>query len=129
MSRHPRLELNAVGPFYTTGECLACTMPEAEAPECLAPLSDDNNYHTYFLRQPETSEEIERVCVAAEVCCVSAIRYSGNEQTIIRRLGNREEYCDNLLPGGPVRFPWETDEQWAVANGQARRPWWRFWRK
>src|SRR4051812_627825 len=124
---HARFEKNASGPFYTTGECLACALPEAEAPECLAPLEGDN-LDTYFLRQPQTDEEVEHVCVAAEVCCVAAIRYGGKDPAIIRRLGNRADYCDHLLPGGPVRFPWETEEQWAKVTWTAR-PWWRFWRK
>jgi hypothetical protein len=126
MTRPARLELNAPGQFYTTGECLACALPEAEAPECLAPL-DDDNYHTYFRRQPTTEQEIEHACAAALVCCVAAIRYGGNDPAIIQRLGNREKYCDNPLPGGPVRFSWETDEQWAKVTKQGR-PWWQFWR-
>ncbi len=86
-----RCPKNVPGDFYTTGECLACGLPEHEAPECLAPL-DDTNYETYFIRQPATSEEVERVCSAAEVCCVDAIRYCGADAAIRARLGPR--YCD-----------------------------------
>ena len=93
----PRFHKNVPGWFYTTGECLACGIPEAAAPECLAPL-DDQNSDTYFVRQPETPEEIEHVCVAAETCCVDAIRYSGTDEKIIRRLGNDPVRCDHLLP-------------------------------
>ena len=53
--QHPkRCPLNAPGPFYTMGECLACEAPEAEAPDLLAPLTG-GNYTTYFVRQPETA--------------------------------------------------------------------------
>jgi len=122
--RHVRFPKNVAGPFYTTGTCLACAAPEAEAPELLAPLSDDN-YETYFVRQPSTPEEIEKACRAIEVCCVAALRYGGQDPAVIRRLGNRQEYCDTLLPEGPVRLSWESDVQW-----QAVRPrqWWEFWR-
>ena len=57
---HPRLDKNAPGAFYTTGQCLACGTPEAEAPMLLAPLAADN-WDTYFVRQPETLEEVEIV--------------------------------------------------------------------
>src|SRR5690349_11179120 len=127
----PRLEKNASGQFYTTGECLSCGAPEVEAPELLAPL-DDDNYDTYFVRQPTTPEEIEHACRAAEVCCASAIRYSGTDAAILRRLGNRPDTCDHLLPGGPVRLPWERDEQWQKVHDEwlrSSRRWWQFWRR
>ena len=79
---YPRFPKNAPGPFYTTGECLACSLPEQEAPDLLAPL-DDANSDTYFVRQPETLEEIQKACDAAHVCCVSAIRYGGSDPEIV----------------------------------------------
>jgi hypothetical protein len=120
--RFPR---NAPGAFYTTGACLACAAPEAEAPDLLAPLTDEN-YDTYFVRQPSTPDEIERACRAIEVCCVAALRYGGHDPAIIRRLGNRPQYCDTILPEGPVRFPWESDAQWRAVSP---RKWWQLWRK
>lgn len=127
MNKEPshRFEKNATGPFYTTGDCLACAAPEDEAPDLLAPLEGDN-YDTYFVRQPETPEEIERTCRALEVCCVAALRYGGTDPAIIRRLGNDPEYCDNLLPGGPIPRP-----DWLAERREAARkkPWWQFWRR
>ncbi|MDQ6770041.1 MAG: ferredoxin [Gemmatimonadota bacterium] len=123
-----RFDKNAPGDWYTTAtNCMACGAPEAEAPELLARLEADN-YDTYFLRQPETAEEVEQACRAAEVCCLSAIRYGGTDVRIIRRLGNRAEYCDYLLTGGPVRFAWETDAQWEATQPSTAR-WWRLWRR
>ncbi len=123
-STHVRFPKNASGPFYTTGTCLACGAPEDEAPELLAPLTDEN-YDTYFIRQPSTPEEAEKACRAIEVCCVAALRYGGQDTAIIRRLGNRPAYCDTLLPEGPVRLPWESHEQWRAVRP---RKWWQFWR-
>ena len=127
---HPRLPQNAPGPFYGTGNCTACGTPEAEAPELLAPLTDEN-WETFFVRQPETPEEVERACRAVEVCCLMALRYGGNDPTIIRRLGNRPDYCDHLLPGGAVRMPGENDYSWAQAQGHPPLPpvrprWWHW---
>jgi ferredoxin len=94
-----RLAKNAPGPFYTTGDCLACGLPEQEAPELLAEL-DANNADTYFVRQPETPEEVERACRALKSCCIPALRYGGKDRAIITRLGNDPKYCDHVLGDG-----------------------------
>ena len=108
-TRH-RFRKNVPGPFYTTGDCLACDAPEQEAPDLLAPLTGDN-LDTYFVRQPTTPDEIERACRALEVCCLVALRYGGTDPKIIRRLGNEPDYCDRLLPGGPFpRHDWLAEE-------------------
>src|SRR5581483_10040891 len=122
-----RLNKNVPGPFYTTGECMACTLPEGEAPDLLAPLEGED-MDTYFLRQPQTAEEIDRACSAALVCCVNAIRYGGHDPAIIRQLGNRSAYCDHILPGGPISFPWES-EKISAQESDEYRPWWKFWSK
>jgi hypothetical protein len=99
---HPRrCPLNVAGPFYTTGDCLACEAPEAEAPELLAPLKE-GNYTTYFVKQPHTAEEVERACKAIESCCVADLRYGGQDRSIIQRLGNRSDHSDFVLRDGKL---------------------------
>jgi hypothetical protein len=49
----PRMAKNVPGPFYTTGQCLACGAPEHEAPELFASL-DDGNY------EPTSSASLTR---------------------------------------------------------------------
>lgn len=111
-----RFYKNIAGDFYTTGECLSCDLPEREAPSCLA-QHDVNNGDTYFIKQPETPEEVESICWAAYVCCNDAIRYGGTDPSIIRQMGNRPDYCDHLLLGGPIRTPMdEQREQQRLAN-------------
>jgi hypothetical protein len=100
-----RFEKNIPGPFYTTGQCMACGAPEVEAPDLLAPLEGDN-LDTYFVKQPNTPDEIERACRALISCCASALRYCGTDPAIIRRLGNTPTYCDQVL---------------------SRQEWWQFW--
>ena len=96
-----RCPLNAPGPFYTCGHCLACEAPEHEAPDLLAELGPGNST-TYFVRQPRTTEEIERACRAALVCCMDDLRYGGTDPKIITRLRNNPEVCDHLLvPSSP----------------------------
>ena len=100
---HPeRFPKNAPGPFYTLGDidsegswcgrCLSCNVPEEEAPTLLAPLTETNS-DTYFVRQPETDEEVEQACCAIEVCCVDALRYGGRDPKIIARL-SKTGNCD-----------------------------------
>lgn len=98
-----RCPLNVVGPFYTCGDCLACEAPETEAPDLLAELGAGNST-TYFVRQPQTAEEIERACRAAMVCCVADVRYGGTGPQIITRLGNDPLYCDHLLVDSSPRL-------------------------
>jgi hypothetical protein len=100
--QHPkRCPLNAPGPFYTMGQCMACEAPEAEAPDLLAPLTG-GNYTTYFVRQPETPDEVERACRAIQVCCVMDLRYGGTDRTVIERLGNDPVACDHVIRDGQV---------------------------
>ena len=119
-SRH-RLRKNVPGPFYTTGDCLACGAPEEVAPDLLAPLTH-NNSDTYFVRQPSTNFEVERACRALEVCCTAALRYGGADPYIIRRLGNDPDYCDHLLPGGPIPRPDWIWEQSTSSNTEDAEP-------
>lgn len=91
-----RLAKNAPGAWYTTGACLACGLPEATAPMVFAPLGDEN-WQTWFVRQPATAAEAELACRAAVGCCVADVRYGGRNRAIIRRLGNHPLYCDNVV--------------------------------
>jgi hypothetical protein len=111
---HPlRFPKNADGPFYTTGyqcpetsnksaplawcsDCLWCGAPELEAPDLLAPLTDEN-LNSYFIQQPRTDDEIERACRALSVCCTAAFRYGGKDRRIIQRLGNDPGFCDYIV--------------------------------
>jgi ferredoxin len=121
----PHLEKNVSGPFYTTGECLACGIPEHEAPELFAPL-DDDNYQTYFVRQPVTSAEVERACRAAEGCCVGAVRYGGQDAAIIRRLGNTHDYCDYIVADNEDL---KLLDHWPLQPARRKRKfWWQFWK-
>ena len=92
-----RCPLNVAGPFYTSGDCLACHLPEDVAPDLLAPLTNENHV-THFVKQPQTPDEIERACKAIEVCCVADLRYGGTDISIIERLkGNN---CDHAIRKG-----------------------------
>jgi len=124
----PRHQRNVDGPFYTTGGCLACGAPEAEAPHLLAELAD-GQLETFFVRQPETPEDVEAACRAAQVCCVSSLRYGGRDPAIIHRLGNTPELCDYLVQETgaivPAPLPWPPLPltPWQRLIARVRRVW------
>lgn len=92
----PRHELNVEGDFYVEKDsCILCGAPEVEALGLMA-HSDGG---CYFIRQPETDEEIEQAINAIAVSCVSAVRYGGIDQKIIKKLYslNLESECDYKL--------------------------------
>jgi hypothetical protein len=91
-----RCPLNAPGDFYSVGNCLACGLPEGEAPDLLAPLNEQNNI-THLVRQPQTPDDIERACRAVRCCCVQDLRYGGQNLEIIHLLGNDPDYCDYII--------------------------------
>ena len=123
-----RLSKNVPGDFYTNGECLACELPEMEAPELLAPLTG-NNYDTYFVKQPETKEELDKAISACEVCCVSALRYGGKDKEILNRLDS--DCCDykidsfnNIIPNNKTELIKSTP---IVEGHSEKKRWWKFW--
>jgi hypothetical protein len=69
----------------TPAPCIACTAPELAAPELMA-HDEDDGYHCYFRRQPETPSEVEHAILAVHVSCCGAVQYGGTDPTIIGRL-------------------------------------------
>ena len=102
MEKHPDAR-NAPGDFYVgAGECITCGAPEHEAPD-LIHTEDDG---CYFFKQPRTPEELERAVRAVCVSCCGAVRYGGEDQTILDRL--------------------EQLERKSPCNVE-KTPWWKFW--
>jgi Na+-translocating ferredoxin:NAD+ oxidoreductase RNF subunit RnfB len=97
------------GPFYVIkGHCILCALPPETAPRN---ITWDEQFersgcvgcpnHCRIERQPQTSEELERVIEAACGSCVEAIRYCGTDAKILarfRELGY-ERLCDAITRG------------------------------
>lgn len=66
-----------------------------EAPILLSPVTDDDP-DTYFIKQPSSAKEIRQAICAMDVCCVSAVRYRGNDPEILKRAD--PDACDNMRP-------------------------------
>jgi len=85
MKQPRRFPLNVAGDFYVEdGVCMVCAAPEAEAPELMA--HEPGRGHCYFVKQPTTSDELERAVMAVAVSCCQAVRYAGSDPRVIRRL-------------------------------------------
>jgi hypothetical protein len=102
---HPsRAKENVDGPFYAVAigcDC-GCMLPESIAPDLLGTLGRPS-YQTYFRRQPETPDEIDRACEAIEICPIHDLRYGGKDPAILKRLP--ESQCDfRLLEDGRVEL-------------------------
>ncbi len=98
-----RNPLNVDGLFYTEANiCLACLLPEAEAPELLGfeENLDNPEYGCFFKKQPETLKELEHAFMAMAVSCMDGLRYGGTDPAILRRLRElgMEGQCDFPLP-------------------------------
>src|SRR5215210_3939582 len=74
----------AVGPFYIeAGCCLLCGVPESIAPELFHTGEDQ----CFLIRQPASRAEIGKAIEAMWSSEVDCIRYSGNDLSILKRLG------------------------------------------
>ena len=98
MNNQGRYPLNSVGDFYVENDlCICCTAPEHEAPDLMAhDPKAPGGYHCYFKRQPSTPEELQRAVMAVRVGCCGAVRYGGQDRTIIEQLGNDSDTCDYI---------------------------------
>jgi hypothetical protein len=92
---------NAPGPFYVVaGGCIGCRddfgfddalWEQAEFMDLRG--EPDRRDHCRFHRQPETPQEVQLACVVVRRCSVQAIRYAGNDKTILDRI-SEPEACD-----------------------------------
>ena len=87
------------GDFYIgNGECITCGAPQAEAPDIIEHGEDG---HCYFKKQPQTETELDQAISAMMVSCISALRYGGTEEKILKRLyeDGMADLCDNIPEG------------------------------
>lgn len=92
-----RHHLNVPGDFYTEKDaCTLCGAPEDQA----MGLMKSSYEGCYFVRQPQTEQEIEYAITAVAVSCVGAVRYGGTDLEIIKKLHalGSENECDHFIP-------------------------------
>ena len=102
-----RVPENAPGDFYVVADtCLRCCLPHAQAPELMNDCKVEFR-ECYFRRQPATAEEVDHAIREIWVSELSCLRYGGTDQSIIRRLHERDcgNCCDHPLLDSPVTPP------------------------
>lgn len=106
-------DLSAQGDFYNEGDCLVCGAPHAEAPTLIDYAPDGR---CYFKKQPQNEAELDQAIGALWVSCISAIRYRGTDEALLKRLyeNGLADSCDYrpqqeypLLIRDRVRFNFE----------------------
>jgi hypothetical protein len=86
----------ATGGFYVEEECwMSCGVPQSIAPE-LVGWRNEEQASCYWLRQPETAEEVDRAIKIIHAQELGCHRYSGNDPAILKRLPRAE--CDFYHP-------------------------------
>src|SRR5262245_21900427 len=94
--RHPR---NAPGHFYVAdGECMACMVPEAVAPDLMGFHDSPELSHCFFARQPRGEAEVRAALDAMHASCCGALRYAGTDRDVLaelKRLGLAAQ-CDHV---------------------------------
>ncbi|PCJ35821.1 MAG: hypothetical protein COA99_13650 [Moraxellaceae bacterium] len=100
-----RAKENVEGPFYTVdiGSDCGCLLPEETAPT-LVKTTEDRRGQTYFIKQPETEEELIDAIEAVNICDIHDVRYGGKDPKIIRAI--EEGKSDFIIKkGGDVVLP------------------------
>ena len=85
---HTRHHLNVAGPFYVEdGCCTRCGVPDVTAPE----LFGEADYTCFVKRQPETTDEVDRMVRAMITSEVGCIRYGGVDaaESFVSHLGSQ----------------------------------------
>ncbi|MEA2735242.1 MAG: hypothetical protein QOE14_1693 [Humisphaera sp.] len=129
-----RVPENAPGDFYVmAGSCTRCCLVHGEAPDLLNDPQQSFE-ECYFRRQPHTPEEIDRAISAISVSEMAALRYGGNDPTIVAKLRAAKcgAQCDQTDEGQAwLRAMAEATEKWRARAEAERLPlekrasWWR----
>ncbi len=88
---------NAPGPFYVVkDECMACGAPEMEAGDL---MSHDSTSQCFFVRQPQSADDINAAIRGTLASCCGAVRYGGGDKEILRRFAEIDaaSQCDHKL--------------------------------
>lgn len=87
---------SATGDFYVQSQCCtSCGVPQSVAPD-LVGWTNEAYPQCYWIKQPQTSDELDRavkIILSQELGCH---RYAGADQAVLRRLS--AEDCDHFRP-------------------------------
>lgn len=87
---------SVAGDFYVQASCCtSCGVREAVAPD-LVGWTNEANPQCYWIKQPRTSDELDRAIKLIHSQELGCHRYSGADPAILRRLP--AEDCDHIRP-------------------------------
>jgi hypothetical protein len=91
------------GDFYVEEVCCtACGVPQAIAPELVGWREDASLMSCYWIRQPETAEEVDKAIKIIHTQELGCHRYRGKDPAILARLPREE--CDFYHPENAFRY-------------------------
>ena len=113
-----REPVSAPGDFYVENRCCtSCGVPQAVAPSLVGWI-DEPMSHCYWMKQPETPEELRQAFLIFDGQELGCHRYAGQDPEIQARLG--PENCDNALPNLQARRPLRSrDLQFLLPEGKS----------
>ena len=87
---------SAFDDFYVEETCcMSCGVPQAIAPD-LVGWTNDKLPNCYWIKQPQTADELDRAIKIINTQEIGCHRYAGSDRAILRRLP--AEDCDHLRP-------------------------------
>jgi hypothetical protein len=85
---------SAIGDFYVQETCcMSCGVPQSIAPDLVGWTNEDLQ-QCYWVKQPQTADELDRAIKIIHAQEIGCHRYSGSDPRILRRLP--AEDCDHL---------------------------------
>jgi hypothetical protein len=100
-SDSPKTALATGGFYVEEGCCVSCGVPQMVAPE-LVGWTEEESPSCYWIRQPETADEVNRAIRIIREQDLGCHRYSGNDPAILKRVPREE--CDFFHPGRAWRY-------------------------
>ena len=95
MSENAQTKLTTEDFYVQPGCCTSCGVPQAIAPD-LVGWRNENLTQCYWLKQPQTADELDWAIKIIHTQELGCDRYGGKDPAILRRLP--AEDCDNLRP-------------------------------
>ena len=75
--------------------CMSCGVPQSVAPDLVGWTNEDIQ-QCYWIKQPQTANELDRAIKIIHAQEIGCHRYSGSDSSILRRLP--AEDCDHIRP-------------------------------
>ena len=100
---NPQVKSDSGDYFYVQAQCCtSCGVPQAVAPE-LVGWTNGNLSQCYWMKQPQTADELDRAIKVIQAQELGCHRYSGTNPAILERLP--PEDCDHIRPGLRLKSP------------------------